>query len=143
MDLTINSDGEKIVSSNYWDTSHAQQGLFYLSVNAGAFRLLIPDEWASTMPADFGRRHAIITRGWHEVGEMMHEIMFTRDDSSRIYHEDLYEDCVDRQFSIEEAASQDRQLILYHRNCIEMIRMPVFFRAQKYLPCLEPWQVKP
>lgn len=31
-----------IIGSNFWLTEHAQRGLFYLSTNAGAFRLIVP-----------------------------------------------------------------------------------------------------
>lgn len=41
--ITISNDGQKIVSTNYWDTEHAKRGFLYLSWNAGAGRLLLPD----------------------------------------------------------------------------------------------------
>lgn len=41
--IAITNDGSLISSTNYWDTQHAKQGLFFMSGNAGAWRLLVPD----------------------------------------------------------------------------------------------------
>ena len=41
--IFIDSEGQDIVKTNYWDTSLAKQGFLYLSWNAGAARLLVPD----------------------------------------------------------------------------------------------------
>lgn len=43
--ITIANDGTRIASTNYWQTEHAAKGLVYLSVNAGAVRLLVPRGW--------------------------------------------------------------------------------------------------
>ncbi len=40
--ITIINDGPEIRETNYWDTGHARAGLCYLSGNAGALRLLVP-----------------------------------------------------------------------------------------------------
>lgn len=40
--LTIDNHGPLILSSNFWRTEQAAAGALYLSVNAGAFRLLVP-----------------------------------------------------------------------------------------------------
>lgn len=41
--ITIVNDGPALRDTNYWDSAEADQGLFYLSYNAGAARLLVPD----------------------------------------------------------------------------------------------------
>lgn len=41
--IMIVSDGQLIKETNYWDTLHAERGLFFMSGNAGAWRLLVPD----------------------------------------------------------------------------------------------------
>jgi hypothetical protein len=40
--VTIENDGPLIRATNYWQTKHAAMGLCYLSGNAGAWRLLVP-----------------------------------------------------------------------------------------------------
>lgn len=41
--ISIANEGQDIVSTNYWETEHANAGLCYLSGNAGAWRLLVPE----------------------------------------------------------------------------------------------------
>lgn len=42
--IEIKNHGPLILESNYWDTiSLAMNGYYYLSINAGTFRLLVPD----------------------------------------------------------------------------------------------------
>lgn len=60
--LHIENHGPLITASNYWDTEMARAGYAYLSVNAGAFRLLLPDScrgWVPDMRA--GCRHIVVS----------------------------------------------------------------------------------
>ncbi|WP_366658073.1 hypothetical protein [Fodinicurvata sp. EGI_FJ10296] len=41
--ISIRNNKSLISSTNYWDSIPAQNGLFFLSGNAGAWRLLVPD----------------------------------------------------------------------------------------------------
>jgi hypothetical protein len=41
--ITISNDGQAVVATNYWSTPPAVRGLLYLTINAGALRLLVPD----------------------------------------------------------------------------------------------------
>jgi len=43
--IHIANNGPRVVSTDYWSTEHAAQGLVYLSVNADAVRLLAPHGW--------------------------------------------------------------------------------------------------
>lgn len=40
--ITIANDGPRIASTPYWSSTHAARGVIYVSVNAGAFRVLVP-----------------------------------------------------------------------------------------------------
>jgi hypothetical protein len=40
--LTFENDGPLIVASNYWESEIAAAGKLYLTMNAGCFRLLVP-----------------------------------------------------------------------------------------------------
>lgn len=40
--LWIENSGAEITRTNFWETEAARAGKFYLSINAGAFRLLVP-----------------------------------------------------------------------------------------------------
>lgn len=47
--LTIANNGPDIAETNYWDTELNRRGLFYLSGNAGALRLLVPDAYVGAV----------------------------------------------------------------------------------------------
>lgn len=59
--LTIENDGPDITASNYWKIEIAEYGFFFLSVNAGTFRLLVPATRRSAI-SDMakGAKHAVI-----------------------------------------------------------------------------------
>jgi len=40
--LTFANNGTEIAQTNFWDSSYAQKGIFYVSANAGTLRLLVP-----------------------------------------------------------------------------------------------------
>jgi len=39
----ISNRGQEIASTDYWQTEHARRGYLYLSFNAGALRVLVPE----------------------------------------------------------------------------------------------------
>ena len=50
--ISIENKGQRIVRTNYFDTENARSGFVYLSWNAGAGRVLLPDsrkEWLPEM----------------------------------------------------------------------------------------------
>ena len=61
--IEIRNQGQEIVSTTYWRTEHARRYLAYLSINAGALRLLWPGH-AGDMTALLERAsHAVLSRG--------------------------------------------------------------------------------
>jgi hypothetical protein len=67
--LTILNQGQAIRETNYLDSDHAQAGLCYLSWNAGAARLLVPDLSKHLLPWMKGGREVIVSRGpWTDQG---------------------------------------------------------------------------
>lgn len=60
--LHIANHGPLVVSSTYWDTALAARGLLYLSINAGALRLLVPHS-ARQCISDMrpGARHVVLS----------------------------------------------------------------------------------
>ena len=50
--LEIQNNGQELVATNFWNSEIAKHGRFYLSFNAGALRVLLPDStshWLSEM----------------------------------------------------------------------------------------------
>lgn len=41
--ITVSNKGIYIESSNFWNSEYAKRGLFFLTGNAGAWRLMVPD----------------------------------------------------------------------------------------------------
>jgi len=65
--ITIENSGQRIISTNYWDTEHAKKGYFYLSWSAGAGRILIPDTQKSVLREMKPATEVIVSRGpWAE-----------------------------------------------------------------------------
>ena len=52
MQLVITNKGQDITSTNYFSLPHNKAGKFIISLNAGAFRLLIPDSKATEIRAE-------------------------------------------------------------------------------------------
>jgi hypothetical protein len=97
--FVIENRGQAIVSTNYWDSDHARAGLLYLSWNAGAGRLLIPDTQKALLREMRGAREVIVSRGpWIDQG-------------AREGLELLWEDGSDSPFSVQLVTEQTDRLI--------------------------------
>jgi hypothetical protein len=73
--ITICNDGQDLINTNYWFSEFAQRGMFFLSWNAGAARLLIPSVMEKTIPEMMTSEYVVISRGvWK--GRVGYEIMF-------------------------------------------------------------------
>lgn len=62
MTILIGNRGQEIADTNYWDSDLARRGFFFLSWNAGAARLLIPDAQLSALPEMRTGQYCDITR---------------------------------------------------------------------------------
>ena len=67
--LHLANQGQKIVSTNFWDTEMARRGYAYLSWNAGAARLLLPGALGPAVREMKSAKYVIVSRGrWAEAG---------------------------------------------------------------------------
>jgi hypothetical protein len=68
--ITVENDGQEIVSTNYWQTENATRGYCYITTNAGAIRLLLPSVrkvWLDDMRT---AKEVVISRGpWPDAGK--------------------------------------------------------------------------
>ena len=139
--LFIKNAGQRIAETNYWDSEHAKAGMVYLSWNAGAARLLLPDLQKPMLREMRGARHVIVSRGtWSGQG-------------GRDALEVLFEDGSDNPFAIHLVAEQcDRllpgdnqgggfQFTVWTRGG-EKVRLPGKYRQVVAIPCLEPWTAR-
>jgi hypothetical protein len=137
MDLVIENNGPEILSSNFWDSETAS---FFLSVNAGAARLLIPDSRIDEIQKMTGKL-VILSRGpcWPQADKDAIEIMF--DDGSKTpYSIQLMEEQTDHLIT---ASMHGRNLEFsaWGKNAVKIFERPARFRMVIRLPCLEAWSL--
>ena len=82
--ITIRNNGPHIEETNYFDSEMAEDGLLYLSWNAGAARLLVPDVQAIYIPEMLAVSEVVLSRGsWPIRGKKdALEILFDDDSIS-------------------------------------------------------------
>lgn len=135
MHIIIGNNHQEISSTNYFDSEPAKEGLFFLSWNAGAARLLIPDSQYSSLDEFKTAKYVIISRGKH----------FGRDTV-----ELLFEDFTDSPFVIYIVAEQcDRMLPQDESGCDTILTawtragkqfsLPAKYRVVDTLPDLSEW----
>jgi hypothetical protein len=78
--ITVSNDGPHVIATNYFDTPQAQQGFLYASWNAGALRLLLPDNQTHALAEMRSARNVVVTKGHHAAaGRELFEILFDDD----------------------------------------------------------------
>ena len=136
--IQIENKGMALISTNYWDSEHAQQGFFFLTWNAGAARLLVPDR-QKPLIKEMQAREVIISRGplvGHGGREGL-ELMW-EDDSDEPFSVHLVAEQCDRLIPPEDQGG-GITVIVYTRGG-EKGRWPGRYRIVNALPCLEHWQ---
>ena len=97
--MLIVNKGQAIERTDYWDSPQGQAGYLFLSWNAGAGRVLLPDAAKGMLKDLKGAREVIVSRGpWVEQG-------------GREALELLWEDGSDEPFSVHLVAEQCDRLI--------------------------------
>lgn len=135
--IITENNGPLLKASNYWDSQMARRGQCFVSINKGTFRLLLPDSLKSIEADIRTGKYVAITLGMHRhTGWMMYEIMFD-DGSDSPYSLWINPEQFERSFSISDAASKDRELIVYSRGCVVVARFPAYFRESDLLPYLK------
>jgi hypothetical protein len=133
--LIISNKGQAISNTNYWESNSCQSGLFFLSWNAGAGRLLIPDIHKSSIKDMESADYVIVSRGTLEGHDAL---------------ELLFEDHSDTPLSIHIAMDQTDRIIPDSDQGAEFVitgwtkeevkfRLPGKYRTVGDLPDLSPW----
>jgi hypothetical protein len=139
--IHIENAAQRIIQTNYWDSEHARAGYFYLSWNAGAARLLVPDAQKPALAEMRSARLVIVSRGPMDD---------PRTGGTRSALELLFEDDSDCPYAIHIVEEQtDRNLpknnqgggflvAAWTRNGLRQT-WPGKYREVDELPCLQPW----
>lgn len=139
--ITIINDGPRIGETTYWESEHAAAGLFYLSWNAGAGRVLIPEGQTGILPELTGADEVIVSRGpWPAHGN--HDAL-----------ELLWEDGSDSPFCIHLVAEQCDRVIpeseqgggfvvtVWTQDGVQG-EWPGRYRQVPTIPYLKPWEAQ-
>ncbi len=141
--LVIENDGSEIVKTNFWQTEQGRRGYFFLSLNAGAFRLLVPRQHEGDLGDWKGADQIVISRGpWVIEGQ-------------KESFEILFDDNTDSPYSIHLGAGQfdrlplpedeGREFVFSVWFCgddgpLGVLRRTCKYRKVEKLPLLKPWK---
>ncbi|MFE8034772.1 hypothetical protein [Thiohalocapsa marina] len=136
--MIIQNKSQAIDWTDYWTSEHARAGLFFLSWNAGAGRLLVPDSQKRCLREMRGASQVIVSRGpWVDQG-------------GRDALELLWEDGTDSPFAVHIVAEQTDRMIpdtqqgggfdiaVWTRGGLKE-RWPGRYRVVDAIPDLRPW----
>jgi hypothetical protein len=142
--IRIENDGADILNTNYWETEHAARGFYFLSANAGAFRLLVPDSQIAETAEWLSAREVIVSRGtWPDAGKSdALEILF-EDYSESPYSIHLVSEQMDRMpldTDRDRKGTPARWKFTAWSSKEKILELPCRYRIVKKLPCLKPWQ---
>ncbi len=136
--LHISNEDQKVVKTNFWDTQKAKEGYFYLSWNAGAARLLIPDNQQVVIKEMKTAKEVIISRGILQ-GEDALELLF-EDNTDCPFSIHITTSLTDRLLP-ETDQGEGFEVVLWTRSGIEG-SFKGKYRVVDSLPCLNPWVVQ-
>jgi hypothetical protein len=136
--LIIENEGPEIIKTNYFQSEMNQSGKIYVSVNAGCFRVLLPESLKNITREMKTGNEIIISRGpWLQMG---------LNDG----FEFLFDDYTDNPFAlhldpgqfdrlpIPEDSNREVRFIVYIKGLKKVIDTKAYYRAVKSIPCLEP-----
>jgi hypothetical protein len=149
VDLTIANDGPQIIATNYWTSAWAHRGALYLSINAGAIRLLMPRGMEGMLDEMRTARECLLSRGpWTQARQGV-------GGDAREAYELLYEDGSNSPYVLHLGAEQADRLLpasesgrtIVHTVWTRGFRdapvcaltLPARYRVVRHLPYLKPW----
>ena len=138
--ITFGNRGQALTNTNYWNHELAQAGYLFLSWNAGAARLLVPDSQKPMLREMKSVKYVVLSRGPLLVNgrgvieglELLFEdesnnplVLMMEMEQSALIPSDL-------------AQGANFTLIVYTRGG-EKLRLPGKFRRVSSIPCLKHW----
>jgi hypothetical protein len=139
--IHIANDGPRILDTDYWTTPHAARGACYLSINAGAFRLLVPPALASAIGEMVTAKTVVVSRGpWPEQHkDEAIEVLFD-DGTSSPYAIHIGAEQVDRLPLDTDASGRWRCSVwtVEAGATMQKLERPAVYRRSKRLPDLRP-----
>lgn len=138
--IMLANRGPALVETNYFEHELADKGLFFLSANAGAVRLLMPHLQLKALPDMKAAKSVVLTTGRMQGAEpVMLEIMFDDETDSPFA---LYLSVPQQVDLLPAPTEQDFPFIVYGPEgpaVTELYRTRAHFRRGRHLPDLRPW----
>jgi hypothetical protein len=136
--IQIENKGQVIVSTNYWDSEYARNGYVFLSWNAGAARLLLPDSRREFLREMKPARYVIVSHGpcIEAGGKPAYELLF-EDESDAPFSVQIGEEQTDRRIPESEQGGGFAVTVWVRGK--ERLRFSGRYRAVNEIPCLERW----
>jgi predicted transport protein len=145
--ITIENDGQRIISTNYWQSEYARKNIVFLSVNSGMLRLLLPINFERDISEMKTGKDVIVSIGTLSGVEKSYEILFD-DHTDNPYCLHFGNAQADRVPNKDDGGRADLRLLIYTKKKFEETLQPdhifenVKLRFVKTLPCMKPWSKK-
>ena len=137
--LKIVNNGPEIIETNYFESDYARRGAFYLSINAGVFRLLVPTINEPAISEFQTAREIIISRGPWPAQERTEAIELLFDDhTDNPYSIHMGIEQIDR-LPPSQDAGKPWQFSAWVTGPECVYRAQCHYRIVKALPYLKPW----
>jgi hypothetical protein len=135
MILFIQNDEQKIEKTSYWESDFAENGLIFMSMNAGAFRLLLPPGLATEIVTEAKKAtEVLISRGTYKDKDAV-EILF-EDGTKTPFVIHMGVNQVDMLPPDDDA--KERVITLWTDGPKLEVSLPAFYRRVPKLPWLKP-----
>ena len=140
--LVVKNNGKEIIETNYLQSELNKRGLFYSSINAGAFRLLVDSRTNPTvMPMIEAARNAseiVISRGFYTQKNKKDCLEFLFDDDPNSpFMLILYPEQTDR-IPAESDEGREFDILIYDRDK-KIFEGKCKYRRVRRIPCLKPF----
>jgi len=136
--IMVKNNETELIGTNYWETESAHKGLFYLSINAGAFRILVPETEEKVIEEFKTGEYCIISKGPSQTPSHPFAIELLFEDHTKTpYFLLLCAGQVDRNPSSTDAGHKNK-LSVWTKGCKKVLEMDAYFRVVNKFPCLKP-----
>ena len=134
----VKTTKQNLSSQTIGRQSKLVEAFFYLSINGGAFRLLVPESEEKMLEEFKTGEYCIVSKGPSPTPAhpFMIELVF-EDHTSTPYHLTLCAAQVDRNPSIEDAGKKFT-LSAWTKGCKKVLEMDAYFRVVDRIPFLKP-----
>jgi len=140
--LQIENHGPLLVASNFWESEQEAAGKFYLSTNAGAFRLLVPRSQEAAIAEMTTGKEVVVSRGpWPAVKRQDGLELLFDDFSDSPYALHLSIEAADR-LPLDEDAGKEWLFTAWSAprrgRPHQVLQRPCWYRRVARIPCLQP-----